>query len=429
MAKKTETLTVSEKLKNIVLKYYEIEVFKEQDNLFIPICFVKIEGQKPTDYFEKMQTEFKEIGFQAKFHIPTPQDIKSNKLEQIIDPNIKRYYVAFEAREFKESPKKLQKQTKIQISLAIITSALIIFSAYFYIIYIEPYYGVQYKKNPSSVFWYMFSFCVGMFLTIVVHEFGHFFFAKYHHLDTSYPYLIPGPPPLGMLGAFVKIKRDPQTRNQQFDVSVGGIVFGFIISFVLLIIGLSLSEQINTADYILLRAKYSGRTPYEEAQNISEHLNEYNFLLIWLRGIFFEKPTYSYYYNDFYLPDKIIILHPLAYAGWIGLLLSCLNLIPIPILDGGHTLKALFPGRFTRLIGLIIGGVCFFLLTGQLDLLVALSCTGAMSDLDRKKRVEVVPNPTVPLTKGRKIFALTLIGLIIILFPLTFNNLIYGIGA
>ena len=416
---------IAKKLKETIQKYYRLEVFKEEKLSFYPTCIVTYEESRESQ-FNDMQKELKSMGFQARFYAAKKAELKEHNLD--LDMTKKRYVVEFEAKEFVDPVEKLKRDRKIQALLLGITTALIILSAFFYLLFIEPYYADLVAQDSERTLLLVGYFCLGMFLIIVVHEFGHILFARYHKLNTSLPFLIPGPPPLGMLGAFVKIKDDPKNRNEKFDVAIGGIVCGILISLVFLLIGLSLSEFVDTQTYLEMRANLYDHTLQQEAQDLSEDLNGFNLLFMIVRALMFEEPTYSTYYG-YELPDQILVLHPLAYAGWIGLLLSGLNLIPIPMLDGGHALKAVFSGRYTRIVGLIVGGVIFMVLTGRITLLVSLGCLAVAQDLDPSKRVEDVPDPTVPLTLSRKVFAVCLLVLLILLFPLTFENLIYGIAA
>jgi membrane-associated protease RseP (regulator of RpoE activity) len=296
----------------------------------------------------------------------------------------------------------------------------------FYISFIEPYYGDYGNLTPKTIF-SIVSFCIGMVLIVVVHECGHIIFSQRHKLKTSFPYLIPGPPPLGMLGAFVSIKDDPHTRNEKFDVAIGGIVLGIIISLVLLMIGFLFSEQIDTNLYIQSMATYSGNTTTEEAQTVYQQLNWYNLLFLGFRASFFKIPPIVNLFG-YDLPQQLLVIHPLAYTGWIGLLLSGLNLIPVSFQDGGHLLKAIFPGRFTKLIGMLIAILIWLLLDIELWMFAFWGLPGAMRDLSPDQRPEAVPNPIVPLTRFRKMVALCFIGFFIVLWPISFDRLIFGIG-
>ncbi|NVM29027.1 MAG: site-2 protease family protein [Candidatus Helarchaeota archaeon] len=416
MVENGRNVRVVDKLKKIISKYYEIEVYREEDYSFEPTCIIKVTAPKPAEHFRQMHLEFKKIGFQAKFHALKKDELKEHKLETRDD--IKWFSVSFEAKEFEKDIAKTKRNKIIQVILLVTTIILVIVSAWVYDTYFDPFY---------SGFWALFSFCLGMFLIIIVHEFGHVFLSRFHKLDASLPYLIPGPPPIGMLGAFVSIRDDPQTRNQKFDVAFGGIILGIIISIILVIVGLLLSVQMDMSSYLQLRVDFFGGSLAEEAEFVHEHLNSYNLLFLGFRFLFFDKAAYATYYG-FNLPQSVVLIHPLAFTGWLGLLISGLNLVPISFLDGGHIFKAVFPYRFIKLIGLGIGCLIFLFLNPYLLWFAFIGLPGAVMDLNPEIKSENIPNPIVPLTKSRKIYAACIIGIFILLFPLTFNNLFFGFG-
>jgi membrane-associated protease RseP (regulator of RpoE activity) len=224
---------------------------------------------------------------------------------------------------------------------------------------------------------------------------------------------------------FVSIKDDPQTRNQKFDVAIGGIILGIVISGILIVIGLFFSNRIDTNTYIQSLALYSRDPLTEVAQNLNRNINSYNLLFLGIRYLYYEAPVYINLYG-YLLPQQVLILHPLAYSGWIGLLLSGLNLIPISFQDGGHVLKTIFPYRFTKLIGMGIGIIIWIIIFQDFWMFALLGLPGAIRDIN--ERLETVPNPTVSLTKSRKLIAICFIGIFIILWPLSFDQLIFGIG-
>ena len=380
---------------------------------------------KPDSVFTQLQDELKPEGFQIKFHPLTDKEKNLYTFEED-GPLSKFYSITFIPKKFGINQSKKNKHTKIQLLLVAITSVMILLSGYFYVIFIEPYYSTAYQSETAT-YLAIFYFCLGMFAIIVVHEFGHVYFSRRHKIDCSYPFLIPGPPPLGMLGAFVSIREDPQTRNQQFDVAIGGIVFGLLISILLVIFGFFLSEYVDIETYVQLRANQGDRTLQESAEFIAENLNQYDLLFLGLRNLFFQNPSYGYHYGV-YLPNQILVLHPLAYAGWIGIVLSGLNLIPISFLDGGHVLKSIFPGKYTRCIGTILGAILLISLSSNLYYFAIFGLPGAMTELNSDKKTYEIPNPMAKFKVSRKIFAIGLMGLFILLYPLSYDNLLFGFG-
>ncbi len=157
-----------------------------------------------------------------------------------------------------------------------------------------------------------------------IHEFGHYFAARYWKINVTLPYFIPAPfIPIGTFGAVIKMKSSIPNRRALIDVGAMGPIAGFVVAIAASIIGLSMSEVGS------LQAA-------EEAGG-----------LILGESLIFKFLGYAVLGN---LPDNAVInLHPVAFAGWLGLFVTALNLIPFGQLDGGHILFALSP-RFHELL-------------------------------------------------------------------------------
>jgi len=166
---------------------------------------------------------------------------------------------------------------------------------------------------------------------LLSHELGHFLTCQYYKIDATLPYFIPAPTLIGTLGAFIKIK-SPITRKQQlFDIGVAGPITGFILSVPALIYGLSLSKAVPAI-------------PREGSLIFGEPL----ILKIAGSMIFKDVP-----------PDFDVILHPVAFAGWVGIFVTALNLFPVGQLDGGHVAYALLGPKSKNLAKLFIGVFIF----------------------------------------------------------------------
>lgn len=165
------------------------------------------------------------------------------------------------------------------------------------------------------------------------HELGHFIACRFNKIDATLPYFIPAPTLIGTLGAFIKI-RSPITRKQQlFDIGVAGPLTGFILSVPILALGLSLSKAVPSL-------------PPGESLVFGEPL-----LLRIMGSVLFKG-----------IPESAdVILHPIAFAGWVGILVTALNLFPIGQLDGGHVFYAIIGEKAKRYTRLILGA---FILMG-----------------------------------------------------------------
>jgi membrane-associated protease RseP (regulator of RpoE activity) len=191
--------------------------------------------------------------------------------------------------------------------------------------------GLLYRGIP-------FSFT--LLLILGTHEMGHYLVSRRHHLDVTLPYFIPAPPIpfiIGTFGAFIRIRSPIQDKRALLDVGCAGPLTGVLVAIPVILIGLKLSAVTVTGGG-------------EETLTLGEPLLFK--LLSWLA-------------LGSMTPEQNIILHPVAFAGWIGLLVTALNLIPVGQLDGGHVAYALFPDyhRYISLgvLGLlVVCGVVFW---------------------------------------------------------------------
>ncbi|RLB50294.1 MAG: site-2 protease family protein, partial [Deltaproteobacteria bacterium] len=164
-------------------------------------------------------------------------------------------------------------------------------------------------------------FCVPLMAILMAHEFGHFFAGKYHHVDVSPPYFIPVPFfLLGTLGAVIQIRERIRSRNALLDIGAAGPLAGMAVALPVIIYGIATSPVEALPD-----------TPYMLEGRSLLYLG----LLSWLKGPI--PPGYD------------IMLTPTALAGWAGLLVTMINLLPFGQLDGGHVAYALLGRRQDQL--------------------------------------------------------------------------------
>ena len=176
-------------------------------------------------------------------------------------------------------------------------------------------------KNPfTSVSGFMsgLPFSLTLLGILGVHEFAHYFSARYWKINVTLPYFIPLPlPPIGTMGAVIRMKSSLPNRKALVDVGSSGPIAGFIVAVIASAVGLSLSEI----------SMVSGP--------------ELGDSLLLGESLIFKFISYLVLRD---LPaDAVIHLHPVAFAGWVGLFVTALNLIPIGQLDGGHILFAFSP--------------------------------------------------------------------------------------
>ncbi len=173
--------------------------------------------------------------------------------------------------------------------------------------------GVIPWEQPEKIYLGLpFSFT--LLLILMTHELSHYFTSRRHNVSASLPYFIPAPSIIGTFGAIIKMKPPIPDRRSLIDIGASGPIGGFIIAVIATIIGLKWSE-------------------IKPAGEIQE-------------GIAFGSSILFSFISEIMLnvdPEKFdVILHPIAFAGWIGLLVTSLNLLPIGQLDGGHIVYALF---------------------------------------------------------------------------------------
>lgn len=197
-------------------------------------------------------------------------------------------------------------------------------------------------------------FSIPFLLILTVHEFGHYFAAKYHKIKVTLPYYIPMPPlpfSIGTMGAVIRIREKIYSKKQNFDVGVAGPVAGFIAALFVLFYGFTtLPEpehifQIHPEyeQYGLDYAKYVYENPQE---NIFDPVIGKNLLFL-----FFE----NFVADPERVPNVHEIMHyPVIFAGFLSLVFTFLNLLPIGQLDGGHVVYGLFGFKIHRLIASIV---------------------------------------------------------------------------
>lgn len=182
-------------------------------------------------------------------------------------------------------------------------------------------------------------FALSLLGILLAHELGHYFMSRYHKTPATLPYFIPFPfSPLGTMGAAIFMRGIPKNKRVLFDIGVAGPIAGLVIAIPVLLYGLTLSTtgtidpnpngflEGNSLIYLLAKFVVFGQllpAPVEPQG-----------ILYWLQYFFTGKPI------PFGGLD--VFIHPVAFAGWAGILVTALNLIPAGTLDGGHVVYSLF---------------------------------------------------------------------------------------
>jgi len=171
---------------------------------------------------------------------------------------------------------------------------------------------------------------------LVFHEMGHYLVARHHGVDASLPYFIPLPPQisLGTMGAIIRMDRPIEDRNKLIDVGAAGPLAGLVVAAPLLIYGLSTSPV---------------GPPSAGGGVIEGNSIAYLALKYLVHGQILPAPD-----------GTDVQLNSVAFAAWVGLLITMINLIPIGQLDGGHIAKAYYGERheaMSRWLHIILGVV------------------------------------------------------------------------
>ena len=210
-------------------------------------------------------------------------------------------------------------------------------------------------------------FALSLLAILLAHEFGHYLAARYHRADVTLPYFLPFPfSPFGTLGAFIQLKSPPRNKRELLDIGIAGPLAGLVVAIPVLLLGLSLSEIdriplfIQLGDALTLEGNsilylLSKFLVHREWLPTPVSYGELSPLLYWLRYLFTGLPTP--------LGGADVFLHPIAWAGWAGLLVTSLNLIPAGQLDGGHILYSLLgknAGRILPAILIALAALGFF---------------------------------------------------------------------
>lgn len=198
-------------------------------------------------------------------------------------------------------------------------------------------------------------YAVALLSILLAHEFGHYIAGRLHHTHVTLPYFIPLPiPPLGTMGAAIQMKEPPKNKRILLDIGLAGPIAGLLVAIPVLIYGLSLSRvqalpndlqglQIEGNSILYLLAKYAVFQQWLPEPGNYAGLSP---LIYWLRYFFTGSPAPT--------GGVDVMIHPVAWAAWVGLLVTALNLIPSGQLDGGHIIYTVFGRRVRALWPLIL---------------------------------------------------------------------------
>ena len=234
-------------------------------------------------------------------------------------------------------------------------------------------------------------FSIPLMLILGVHEMGHYYASKKHHVDASLPYFIPLPPPflLGTFGALISTREPIPNRKALLDIGIAGPLCGFLVAIPISLIGFFLMQQQP------LPIPSSG-------ENISLIPP---LLLQWMQNLFSMSGNY--------------VIHPTLFAGWVGIFLTAVNLLPAGQLDGGHIARAILKEKhkyISWVVIFVLAGLSFFYTGWLMFAIIILLFIGTQH--------QPPLNEITPLDSRRKLLGL----IILIIFILSFAPIPFAAG-
>jgi len=289
-----------------------------------------------------------------------------------------------------KKPKVQYRSTRVNLILLIATIITTGFAGMWNWSAYEGYEGIVF--NLETLAKGALFFALPLLLILGIHELGHYFTARKHKVDASLPFFIPLPiSPLGTLGAVISMREPIPNRKALMDIGAAGPICGLIVAIPIAVIGWYLT----------------GAVAQPQPANVPpEGLLIINFPMV-------------YNLLNFFIPlPEGVSLHPMAFAGWVGIFVTALNLLPAGQLDGGHIARASFGDKakyvsYMALFFLLFLGMFYFgwLIIGLLIIFLGARHPPPLNDftkLDSKRKllgvgmaviivVSFVPVPFLPL--------------------------------
>ncbi|HEY3430198.1 MAG TPA: site-2 protease family protein [Cyclobacteriaceae bacterium] len=194
-------------------------------------------------------------------------------------------------------------------------------------------------------------FSIPFLLILTVHEFGHYFTAMYHKVKSSLPYYIPIPPlpfSIGTMGAVIRLRSRVESTKQNFDIGIAGPLAGFVVAVIVLLYGFL---TLPPVDHI-----FQIHPTYEQyGVNYADHVYQPEFVEKGTIDVIIGKNLLFLLLEQVADPARLpnpheIMHYPYLFAGFLALIFTCLNLMPIGQLDGGHVLYGLVGYKLHRIV-------------------------------------------------------------------------------
>ncbi len=257
------------------------------------------------------------------------------------------------------------------------------------------YTGIEISGPPQKVFnwaivWQGLSYSGPLMLILLCHEMGHYLQSRRHHVPATLPFFIPTPPGFGLfgtMGAVIVQAGGFANRRALFDIAVSGPIAGIIIALPVAWLGVQQSQIIEVPPPppgMMIRS--FGDPPVLQAMVYLKHGS---------------LP-----------PNHDVLLNPLLFAGWVGIFLTGLNLLPIGQLDGGHVVYTLLGKRAHLIAFLAWGGLIAYMVYAQYFMFVLI--VGLLGLMGLKH--PPTSNDSMPLGVGRTITGWLTMALLLICF-------------
>jgi hypothetical protein len=235
------------------------------------------------------------------------------------------------------------------------------------------------------------TFTIAIMAVFGLHEMGHKLTANKNRIEATPPYFIPGPPPtfggFGTFGAVIFQKSLPANKDVLFDIGSSGPILGFIIATIVTAVGMTMA---------ILPA-------------VPPSPGEYTTLPMPLLTILIAELLLNFRMIPSYRQGQLLFMHPVELAGWVGMLVTMLNLLPAAMLDGGHVARSL-AGEKTRTVLMVLSMVLlvlskFYLMAVFVLFMAMQRHPGPLDDVSS-------------LSTNRKLLTILLVAIFVLVFPL-----------
>ena len=227
-------------------------------------------------------------------------------------------------------------------------------------------------------------YAAALLFILLAHEMGHYIAARRYGIDATLPFVLPAPLFFGTFGAVIRMRSPIAHRRALFDIGIAGPIAGLVASFIVCFIGLRLSSYV----------------PIAEAPHLPFELG---------RSAVFRVMSCSALGPGG--PEDMLLWHPVLIAGWFGLFLTFLNMLPLGQLDGGHVWYALVGSKQKH-----VGIAAFALLVGMGVIFLGWMVLALLVLLVLRIAHPPVIDESVSLGPGRRILGAVTIVLVALLF-------------